>query len=225
MADRPKILVVEDEENLARLLELELSEEGYDVVVALDGINGLSAAREHSPDLVLLDVMLPGISGLEVAARLRKSSNIPIIMLTARAESEDQVKGLDAGADDYVVKPFSIEVLLAKIRAQLRRTRPGAEGPIRYADLVLNPQTREAWRGTKRLDLSAREFDLLELFMRHPGRVWGRMEIEERVWGEYGESNVVDVYVGRLRRKLEEAGSGRLLYTVRGAGYALRERL
>ena len=189
-----------------------------------DGVTGLSKFRELNPDLVVLDLMLPVLDGLEVARRIRKTSNTPIIILTAKDSVDDKVTGLDSGADDYLVKPFSIEELLARVRAHLRRVNPAVTGEVRVADLVMNLDGREVFRDGRRIELSAKEFELLELFARNPGKVFNRFEIEEKVWPEYtGGSNVVDVYVGYLRRKLEGEGERRLIHTVRGVGYVLRE--
>jgi DNA-binding response OmpR family regulator len=224
MDARPSILIIEDEREIAKFVDLELRAENYDTVVAYDGVTGLSKFRELQPDLVILDLMLPVLDGLEVARRIRKTSNAPILILTAKDSVDDEVKGLDAGADDYLVKPFSIEALLARVRTQLRRVNPQITGEIRVADLVMNVEGREAFRAGRRIELSAKEYELLELFARHPGKVFNRFEIEEKVWPEYtGGSNVVDVYVGYLRRKLEGEGERRLIHTVRGIGYVLRE--
>ncbi|MFN2322509.1 MAG: response regulator transcription factor [Trueperaceae bacterium] len=224
MERRPLILIVEDEKEIAKFVDLELQAENYETVVAFDGVTGLSKFRELAPDLVVLDLMLPVLDGLEVARRIRKTSNTPIILLTAKDSVDDKVTGLDAGADDYLVKPFSIEELLARVRAHLRRVNPAVTGEVRVADLVMNLDGREAFRDGRRIELSAKEFELLELFARNPGKVFNRFEIEEKVWPEYtGGSNVVDVYVGYLRRKLEGEGERRLIHTVRGIGYVLRE--
>ena len=224
MDRRPLILIVEDEKEIAKFIDLELQAEEYDTVVAYDGVTGLSKFRELNPDLVVLDLMLPVLDGLEVARRIRKTSNTPIIILTAKDSVDDKVTGLDSGADDYLVKPFSIEELLARVRAHLRRVNPAVTGEVRVADLVMNLDGREAFRDGRRIELSAKEFELLELFARNPGKVFNRFEIEEKVWPEYtGGSNVVDVYVGYLRRKLEADGERRIIHTVRGVGYVLRE--
>jgi DNA-binding response OmpR family regulator len=224
MERKPLVLVIEDEKDIARFIELELNAEGYDTEVAFDGVTGLSKFREVNPDLLILDLMLPVLDGLEVARRVRKTSNTPIIILTAKDSINDKVEGLDAGADDYLVKPFSIEELLARVRAHLRRVNPAVTGEVRVADLVMNLDGREVFRGGRRVELSAKEFELLELLARNPGKVFSRFEIEEKVWPEYtGGSNVVDVYIGYLRRKLEEGGERRLIHTVRGVGYVLRE--
>jgi DNA-binding response OmpR family regulator len=224
MERKPQILIIEDEKEIAKFIDLELQAESYDTIVTYDGVTGLSKFRELNPDLVVLDLMLPVLDGLEVARRIRKTSNTPIIILTAKDNVEDKVLGLDSGADDYLVKPFSIEELLARVRAHLRRVNPAVTGEVRVADLVMNLDGREVFRDGRRIELSAKEFELLELFARNPGKVFNRFEIEEKVWPEYtGGSNVVDVYVGYLRRKLERDGERRLIHTVRGVGYVLRE--
>ncbi|GAA6624191.1 response regulator transcription factor [Scytonema sp. NUACC26] len=220
------ILLVEDEVKLARFVELELNSEGYKVSVAHDGITGLTLAREFSPDLAILDWMLPGLSGLELCRRLRATGNkIPVILLTAKDEVSDRVAGLDAGADDYVVKPFSIEELLARIRAHLRRTQETEEDWLQFEDLKLNRTTREVFRGNRAIELTAKEFDLLEYLLSHPRQVFTRDLILEKVWGYdfMGDSNIIEVYVRYLRLKLEENNEKRLIHTVRGVGYALRE--
>jgi DNA-binding response OmpR family regulator len=224
----PKILLVEDEVQLARFIALELESEGYQVNVAHDGMTGLMLAREHSPDLALLDWMLPSLSGVELCRRLRATGfKAPIIFLTAKDEVEDRVAGLDAGADDYVTKPFSIEELLARVRAHLRRNQETDEDILQFETLVLNRKTREVDRGARAIALTAKEFDLLEYFLRHPRQVLTRDQILENVWGYdfVGDSNIVEVYVRYLRLKLEETQESRLIHTVRGVGYALREGL
>ena len=222
--DAPLILIVEDEKDIARFIELELQAEGFRTEVAYDGVTGLSLFREKKPDLVILDLMLPAKDGLDVARAIRKTSNVPIIILTAKDRVEDKVEGLDAGADDYLVKPFSIEELLARVRAHLRRVTPAITGEIRVADLIINLEGREVFRGGRRIELSNKEFELLELLASSPGKVFSRFEIEEKVWPGYqGGSNVVDVYIGYLRKKLESGGERRLIHTVRGVGYVLRE--
>ena len=224
MDRRPQILIVEDEKEIAKFIDLELQAEKYSTIVTYDGVTGLSKFRELNPDLVVLDLMLPVLDGLEVARRIRKTSNTPIIILTAKDGVEDKVTGLDSGADDYLVKPFSIEELLARVRAHLRRVNPAVTGDVRVADIVMNLDGRESFRDGRRIDLSAKEFELLELLARNPGKVFNRFEIEEKVWPEYtGGSNVVDVYIGYLRRKLEGEAERRLIHTVRGVGYVLRE--
>lgn len=221
-----RILVIEDEERIAQFLERGLIFEGYRVDVAHDGQDGLSIARENPPDLVILDLMLPGIDGLEVCRRLRLASDVPVLMLTARDTVEDRVTGLDAGADDYLVKPFSFDELLARIRALFRRASPASKPELMsFADLTLDTGTRRAARGERIIDLTAKEYELLELFMRHPRQVLSRDLIFDRVWGYDfgGESNIIEVYVRYLRQKTEEAGEERLIHTVRGVGYVLRE--
>ena len=220
------ILVVEDDPQIADLLRRGLIYEGYSVAVTGDGPAGLTAARDRPPDLVLLDLMLPGMDGLTVCARLRAASSVPILILTARDAVPDRVKGLDAGADDYVVKPFNFDELLARIRAQLRRRAPAADQEtLHFADLTLNPDTHEVFRGGRKIELTAREFEVLLLFMQHPRQVITRDLLYERIWGYDfgGESNIIEVYVRYVRSKLEEGGAPRLIQTVRGVGYALRE--
>jgi two-component system response regulator MprA len=220
------ILVVEDDPQIADLLRRGLIYEGYSVAVTADGPAGLTAARDRPPDLVLLDLMLPGMDGLTVCARLRAASSVPILILTARDAVPDRVEGLDAGADDYVVKPFNFDELLARIRAQLRRRAPAADQEtLRFADLTLNPDTHEVFRGGRKIELTAREFEVLLLFMQHPRQVITRDLLYERIWGYDfgGESNIIEVYVRYVRSKLEEGGAPRLIQTVRGVGYALRE--
>ncbi len=224
-----KILVVDDEravrESLRRALELE----GYEIELAEDGLQALDRlAREDQPDAVILDVLMPGIDGLEVCRTLRgRGSRLPVLMLTARTQVEDRVEGLDAGADDYLTKPFALEELLARVRALLRRA--GADGAgtdkLSFADLELDPGTREVTRGGEPIELTRTEFSLLELFLRNPRQVLTRSIIFERVWGyDFGfASNSLDVYIGYLRRKTEGSGKPRLIHTVRGVGYALRE--
>jgi DNA-binding response OmpR family regulator len=221
-----KILVIEDEAKLAHFIELELKYEGYEVKVALDGFNGLTTARETRPDLVILDWMLPGISGLEICRRLRDTQDkVPIILLTAKDEVSDRVAGLDAGADDYMVKPFSVEELLARVRAHLRRNQEDDPNQLQFADLKLNRSTREIYRGDRAIELTAKEFDLLEYLLSHPRQVLTRDRILERVWGYdfMGDSNIIEVYVRYLRLKLEANQESRLIHTVRGVGYVLRE--
>ena len=220
------ILLVEDEVKLARFVELELSSEGYQVSVAHDGISGLTLARELTPDLAILDWMLPGLSGVELCRRLRATgSKMPVILLTAKDDVSDRVAGLDAGADDYVVKPFSIEELLARIRARLRSTQETNEDVLQFEDLSLNRRTREVFRGKRAIELTAKEFDLLEYLLSHPRQVFTRDQILERVWGYdfLGDSNIIEVYIRYLRLKLEENNEKRLIHTARGVGYALRE--
>ncbi|MGF1674604.1 MAG: response regulator transcription factor [Rivularia sp. (in: cyanobacteria)] len=221
------ILLVEDEVKLAKFVELELGFEGYQVSVANDGLTGLTMARESQPDLILLDWMLPGMTGLEICRRLRTTGDkVPIILLTAKDEVSDRVAGLDAGADDYVVKPFSVEELLARVRARIRRTsEESSENVLQFEDLKLNRSTREVYRHSRLIDLTAKEFDLLEYLLSHPRQVITRDRILEEVWGYdfMGDSNIIEVYVRYLRLKLEANQEKRLLQTVRGVGYVLRE--
>ena len=220
------ILLVEDEVKLARFVELELSFEGYQVSVANDGLSGLTMARESHPDIVVLDWMLPGMSGVDICRRLRATGEkVPIILLTAKDEVSDRVTGLDAGADDYVVKPFSIEELLARIRAHLRRNLEEDVDILQFENLKLNRSTREVYRGTRQIELTAKEFDLLEHLMSHPRQVITRDRILEEVWGYdfMGDSNIIEVYIRYLRLKLEANNEKRLIQTIRGVGYVLRE--
>jgi DNA-binding response OmpR family regulator len=221
------ILLVEDEVKLARFIELELSYEGYQVSVAYDGLTALTAARELNLDLIILDWMLPGVSGLEICRRLRTTGDkVPIILLTAKDEVSDRVAGLDAGADDYVVKPFSVEELLARVRAHLRRSKETDSADIlMFDDLSLNRSTREVYRGERLVELTAKEFDLLDYLLTHPRQVITRDRILEEVWGYdfMGDSNVIEVYIRYLRLKLEANNEKRLLQTVRGVGYVLRD--
>jgi DNA-binding response OmpR family regulator len=221
------ILLVEDEVKLARFIELELESEGYRVSVAHDGMAGLALAREAAPDLAILDWMLPGLTGVELCRRLRSTGiSIPVILLTAKDEVGDRVMGLDAGADDYVVKPFSIEELLARIRSHLRRTQKTDEDLLQFEDLTLNRRTREVHRGGRSIDLTAKEFELLQYLLSHPRQVFTREQIIENVWGFdfLGDSNIIEVYVRYLRTKLEQNNEPRLIHTARGVGYALREQ-
>jgi len=220
------ILIVEDEINLARLVELELSLEGYIVTVANDGLTGLTKARETPPDLLILDWMMPGITGIEICRRLRATGNkAPVILLTAKEDVGDRVAGLDAGADDYVIKPFKIEELLARVRAHLRRTHEDNPDLLQFADLSLNRRTREVFREGRSIELTAKEFDLLDYLMTHPRQVITRDRILEKVWGYdfMGDSNIIEVYVRYLRLKLEERQEKRLIQTIRGVGYVLRD--
>jgi two-component system response regulator MprA len=225
---RAKILVVDDDEKITSLLRRSLTFEGYDVQTAHDGREGLRKMLETEPDLVVLDVMMPNLDGWEVCERIRKSgSNVPILMLTAKDEVKDRVKGLDLGADDYLVKPFALEELLARVRALLRRKGGSGEpsgGRLVFEDLVLDLDSREAIRGGRTFELTSKEFDLLHLFMSNPRRVLTRETIMEKIWGyDYsGESNVLEVYIAMLRQKLEEGGGKRLIQTVRGTGYVLK---
>jgi two-component system response regulator MprA len=225
---KERILIIEDEERILQFLRRGLTYEGYVVDTALNGSDGLGIAREFPPDLVILDWMLPGMDGLEVCRRLRMASKVPILMLTAKDSVPDRVDGLDAGADDYLVKPFEFEELLARIRALLRRAKP-EQGPetLSFADLRLDTGTHQAFRGERPIDLTAKEYELLELFLRNPRQVLTRELIYDRVW-DYdfgGESNIIEVYVRYLRQKTEAGDEPRLIHTVRGVGYVLRENV
>ena len=221
------ILIIEDDERIANMIRRGLIFDGFEATVAHTGTAGLERVREEMPDLVILDLMLPEIDGMEVCRRLRLASDVPIIMLTAKEAVPDRVAGLEAGADDYMVKPFAFEELLARVRALLRRRQQSAETPtvLRFADLELDTGTRQARRANRTIDLTAKEYDLLYMFMRHPRQVLTRDQIFEHVW-EYdfgGESNIIEVYVRYLRMKLEAESEPRLIHTARGMGYVLRE--
>lgn len=220
-----RILVIEDDEAILAFLRRGLGYEGYEIDTAETGQKGLALAGGNRPDLVVLDWMLPGMDGLEVCKRLRSTGKVPILMLTAKDSIGDRVLGLDAGADDYMVKPFNLDELLARIRALLRRTQSPKQKSYTFADLVLNTGTRRAQRGERVIDLTAKEYELLELFLRNPRQVLTREMIYDDVWGYDfgGESNIIEVYVRYLRQKLEEGKEARLLHTVRGMGYVLRE--
>ncbi|WP_274307327.1 response regulator transcription factor [Solibacillus daqui] len=224
------ILIVEDEQQIARVLQLELSFEGYETIVKHTGTDGLLAFHDQPVDLILLDVMLPGMNGLDVLKRIRKhNETIPIILLTAKSEIQDKVNGLDYGANDYVTKPFEFEELLARIRVALRfttKTVPKQEQALEFEDITLNEQTREVWRAGHLVELTVREFDLLAHFMKHPKLVQSREQILNAVWGYdyFGDTNVVDVYIRYLRQKLDQPFQlPSLLCTVRGVGYVLKE--
>jgi two-component system response regulator MprA len=215
--------VVDDEPAVAATLERVLRAEGYAVHVAHQGHAALRLVEEHCPDLVILDVMMPVLDGIAVCRRLRAERSTPVLMLTALGDVEERVRGLDNGADDYLTKPFAYQELLARVRALLRRAAPGVSQRLQLTDLTADPATREAWRGDRELQLTAREFDLLVHLLRHPRQVLTREQLLDAVWqGEPESDNVVAVYIGYLRQKLEEDGSPRLLHTVRGVGYALR---
>jgi two-component system response regulator MprA len=222
---KEKILIIEDDQAIVSLLQRGFAHEGYEVAVAYDGENGLKQVREEKPDLVILDWMLPGMDGLDVCQRIREEGSIPILMLTAKDTVRNRVEGLDAGADDYMVKPFELSELYARVRALLRRTQQERVTILKFADLELDTSTRVASRGERKINLTAKEYDLLELFMRHPRQVLTREVIFDRVWGYDfgGESNVLDVYIRYLRQKLENDDEPRLIHTARGVGYALRE--
>ena len=223
--ERPvRVLVVDDEPLIVEMLTMGLNYEGFEVSVARTGFEALEQAQRAKPDLVVLDIMLPGLDGVEVCRRLRSQGDVGIVMLTARGEVEDRVTGLDSGADDYVVKPFNPDELLARVRALLRRVQPRQVEVLRFQDVEVIPSAREARRDGEPLELTAREYELLELFMRHPREVLSREQILHQVWGFdfLGESNLVDVRIKYLRDKLEDGGRPRLIQTIRGAGYALR---
>lgn len=221
-----RILIIEDDQAILKLLQRGLVYEGYTVDTSTDGRMGLILARDHTPDLVILDWMLPGMDGLDVCHRLRTGGgSIPILMLTAKDTVQDRVQGLDAGADDYMVKPFNLDELLARVRALLRRTQPERVPVLKFSDLTLDTGSRQASRGNRLISLTAKEYELLDLFMRHPKQVMTREVIFDRVWGYDfgGESNVLEVYIRYLRQKLEAEAEPRLIHTVRGVGYVLRE--
>jgi len=226
MSEPTRILVVDDDPKIRTVVRRGLAYEGYRVVEAASGEEALEKAREHLPDLVVLDLMLPGIDGLEVTRRLRAGGDeLAILMLTARDEVRDRVEGLETGADDYLVKPFSFEELLARVHALLRRRTAASGEVLRFADLQLDVDAREARRGGRTIDLTTTEYNLLLLFLRHTRKVLTRDVIMEHVWAYdfEGESNVLEVYVRYLRSKLEASGEPRLIQTVRGAGYVLKE--
>src|SRR5213592_1241353 len=219
-----RILVVEDDEPIADVLRRTLRQEGHEVRSAGDGVEALALAEEFVPDVVILDLGLPKLDGAEVLRRLRRESDVPILILTARAELDDRVEGLDSGADDYLVKPFERRELLARMRALLRRRPPRGSASLAVGDLRLNPDTREVWRGDRQIDLTNREFELLEYLMRNERLVISRERLLEEVWGydPMAMTNTIDVFISNLRRKLEDGGEPRLLHTKRGAGYVLK---
>ncbi|WP_460318436.1 response regulator transcription factor [Paenibacillus sp. YSY-4.3] len=226
---RSGILVIDDDEKITSMLRRGLAFEGYDVYTANDGMEGLSMLLTADPDLIILDVMMPKLDGFEVCRRLREGgSTVPVLMLTAKDEVENRVKGLDTGADDYLVKPFALEELLARVRALLRRkdSTGGEAGSNRliFEDIIMDMDSREVLRGGQRLELTAKEFELLHLFMQNPKRLLTRDLIMDKIWGyDYsGESNVLEVYIAMLRQKTEEHGGKRIIQTIRGAGYILR---
>ena len=220
----PRVLVVEDDEEIAQVLQRSLRLEGYEVRVAGDGETALDQSAAFNPDLVILDLGLPKLDGMEVARRLRSADDVPILMLTARDALEARVEGLDAGADDYLVKPFERQELLARLRALLRRRPPRGSASVVVGDLALNPDTHEVSRGERDIDLTQREFELLEYLMRNERIVVPRQRLLEEVWGydPFATTNTIEVFVSNLRRKLEADGEPRLLHTIRGAGYVLR---
>ena len=224
-AAKARILVVDDDRGITNLLQRALQYEGYEVTVAQDGQAGLAAFLARPADLVVLDIMLPALDGMEVCRRLRAQSGVPILMLTAKDAVDDRVAGFETGADDYLVKPFALAELLVRIKALLRRRQPAEPEVLRYADLTLDTGTRTARRGDRAITLTTTEYELLALLLRRPGQVLSRESLMEHVWGsDYeGGSNVLEVYVRYLRRKLEAGGERRLIWTMRGTGYALRE--
>ncbi len=221
-----KVLIIEDDPSIGKLLRRTLLLEGYESDLAANGPDGLQMFADAKPTLVILDLMLPGMDGIQVCRHIREKSNVPILMLTALDTVNDRVLGLDSGADDYVSKPFDIDELLARVRAQLRRVevQPSRQ-TLQFADLVVDTASRSVFRGSREIELTAREFDLLALFMHHPNEVLTRAEIYDEIWNYDfgGESNIIEVYVRYLRTKLEENGEPRLIHTKRGAGYILRE--
>ncbi|HEY1360172.1 MAG TPA: response regulator transcription factor [Thermoleophilaceae bacterium] len=225
MAGTARVLVVEDDVDIAGVLRRSLDKEGYDVRVAGDGEAALDEAAVFEPDAVVLDLGLPKLDGVEVCRQLRADGDVPILVLTARDALESRVEGLDSGADDYLVKPFERDELLARMRALLRRRPPRGSASLVTADLSLNPDTRQVNRGSRDIELTAREFELLEYLMRNERLVVSRQALLDDVWGyhPFAETNTIDVFVSNLRRKLEAGGEPRLLHTVRGAGYVLRE--
>jgi DNA-binding response OmpR family regulator len=225
-SDRPvRVLVVEDDQEIAQVLQRSLRLDGYDVKIAGDGVQALEQAHAFLPDLIVLDLGLPRLDGIDVARRLRDDGDdVPILMLTARDALDARVEGLDVGADDYLVKPFERQELLARLRALLRRRPPRGMAPLRVGDLMLNPDTHEVSRGDRQVDLTQREFELLEYLMRNERLVISRQKLLDEVWGydPFSITNTIEVFVSNLRRKLEAGGEPRLLHTVRGAGYVLR---
>jgi two-component system, OmpR family, response regulator MprA len=221
----PRVLVVEDDDAIAQVLQRSLRMEGYDVKLAGDGVSALDLAHAFLPDLVILDLGLPGMDGIDVAKTLRQGDDdVPILVLTARDAVESRVEGLDSGADDYLVKPFERQELLARLRALLRRRPPRGQATITVGDLKLNPDTHEVWRADRLVDLTQREFELLEYLMRNERIVVSRQRLLDEVWGydPFSMTNTIEVFVSNLRRKLEAGGEPRLLHTIRGAGYVLR---
>jgi two-component system response regulator MprA len=224
VTDKARVLVVEDDPDIGDVVRRSLRREGYDVRLAADGSEALDEAAVFEPDAVVLDLGLPKVDGIEVSRRLRADGDVPILMLTARDSVDSRVQGLDSGADDYLVKPFDLQELLARLRALLRRRPPRGSASLLVGDLRLNPATHEAARGDRVLELTAREFELLEFMMRNERLVVSRDKLLEEVWGyaPFSETNTVDVFVSNLRRKLEAEGEPRVLHTVRGAGYVMR---
>ncbi len=221
-----KILLIEDDAQFSDILRHSLLNEGYQVEIEEDGLSGLERYKILQPDLVVLDWILPGLDGLEVCRRIRMQSSLPIMMLTGKENTEDRVLGLDAGADDYMVKPYDVKELLARIRALFRRSHMDQSPTLTFNDLVLDTSTRQAARNNRTIHLTAKEYDLLEMFIRHPKQILTREVIFDKVWGYDfgGESNVLDVYIRYLRKKLEIKGESRLIYTVRGVGYVMKDK-
>ncbi|HEU4920843.1 MAG TPA: response regulator transcription factor [Candidatus Limnocylindrales bacterium] len=217
-----RVLIVDDEPGIVEFVRIGLEPEGFDVIDAATASAGLARVRDRAPDLVIVDVGLPDRSGFELLSQIRAESQVPVVMLTARGDVEDRVRGLDLGADDYVAKPFHFAELLARVKAHLRRqpTAADRDAVLKLADLTLDPRSRDVRRGDRAIELTAREFELLELFLRNPGRVLSKESILDRLWGYAFDDNLVEVYVGYLRRKLGEPD---VIHTYRGAGYALRE--
>lgn len=220
-----KIVVIDDDAKIRAMLVRSLSYAGYTVMAAEDGLKGWELVIKEKPHVVILDIMLPEMDGFEVCSLLKEQVDTAILMLTARDDVKDRVKGLDCGADDYLIKPFALEELLARVRVLLRRYQSGEDNVLMFCDLKIDLDTYQVWRGERAIELTAREFELLSLFMKHPRQVLTREKLMDTVWGfDYqGESNVLEVYIGYLRQKLEEAGEKRLLQTVRGIGYVLKE--
>ena len=220
----PRVLVVEDDDDIAQVLQRSLRMEGYDVRLAGDGVSALDQAHAFLPDLVVLDLGLPRLDGIEVARQLRSRDDVPILMLTARDALESRVEGLDSGADDYLVKPFERQELLARLRALLRRRPPKGAAPLVVGDLMLNPDTHEVSRGERPIELTQREFELLEYLMRNERIVVSRQQLLDEVWGydPFSVTNTIEVFISNLRKKLEQDGEPRVLHTIRGAGYVLR---
>lgn len=221
-----RILVIDDDPSVTSVLKRALAYEGHHVDTALTGMQGLATARDHAPDLVVLDIMMPGLDGYEVLRRLRAADpKLPVLMLTARDAPGDQIQGLEGGADDYVVKPFTFEVLAARVKALLRRHDTDHAEVLRFDDLSLDTGTRRARRAGRDIDVTSTEYEVLRQFLLHPRRVLPKHMLMDRVWGYdvEGSSNVLEVYIKQLRQKLEAEGEPRLIYTVRGAGYVLRE--
>ena len=219
-----RVLVVEDDEAIADVLRRSLRAEGHEVQSAGDGAEALTAAEQFAPDLVILDLGLPRLDGIEVLKRLRADGDVPVLILTARTETEDRVEGLDSGADDYLPKPFEREELLARTRALLRRRPPRGSASIAVGDLLLNPDSREVKRGEREIELTNREFELLQYLAENQKLVVSRERLLEDVWGydPFEQTNTIDVFISNLRRKLEEGGEPRMLHTKRGAGYVLK---